>query len=67
MTIAEALSAELARQGVSLNELAKRAGMRPASAHDVLSGTTANPGILTVGKLLAALGKTLSWPDRRTQ
>lgn len=66
MTIAEALSAELLRQGVSLNELAERAGVRPASAYDVLSGKTANPGILTLTKLLAPLGKSLAWLERQT-
>ena len=66
MTISEALSAERERQGISVYELAKRSGMSAGRAHAILDGTTSNPGILTVMKLLAALGKSLAWLERQT-
>lgn len=31
----------------------------------ILDGTTANPGILTVRKVLASLGKSLAWLERQ--
>lgn len=61
MTLSEALSAERVRQGVSVNDLAKRADVPYSRAHGVLSGKTPNPGILTVTKIVAALGKSLAW------
>lgn len=67
MTISEALSAERERQGMSVYELAKRSGMSAGRAHAILDGTTGNPGVLTLAKLLAALGKTLTWLDRQTR
>lgn len=65
MTVAQALTAELARQGISLNELARRADVSPSRVHSILAGTTPNPGILTVAAVLAALGKSLTWLDRQ--
>lgn len=61
MTIAAILTAELERQAISLNELARRADLSPGRIHAILSGETPNPGILTVLTILAALGKTLRW------
>ncbi len=65
MTIAEALEAERASLGLSINELAKRAEVRYSVCHDILAGATRNPGILTVAKLLAALDQSLPWLDRQ--
>lgn len=62
--IARVLKAEMDRQEVGFNELARRADLRPASVHDILSGKTPNPGILTVIAILNALGKSLAWLDR---
>ena len=67
VTLAEALDAERVRLGLSVNELAKRAGMRPAAVHDLTTGKTSNPGIATVEKVLAVLGKNLAWLERKTK
>ena len=65
MTISEALSAEQKRQGVSVYELAKRSEMSAGRVHGILTGATPNPGVLTVGRLLAAMGKSLAWLERQ--
>jgi putative transcriptional regulator len=65
MTIAEALSAEVERQGVTVYRLAKLTGMSAGRVHGILTGGTVNPGILTVRKLLDALGKSLAWLERK--
>jgi len=62
--IARALRAEMEKQELGFNELARRAGLRPSLVHQVLTGTTPNPGILTVLAILEALGKSLAWLDR---
>ena len=64
VTIAEILSAERVRQGRSTNELAARSGMSAGRLHGILTGSTPNPGVLTVVKVLDALGKSLSWLGR---
>lgn len=65
MTIAEALSAEVERQGVSVYELAKRSKLSAGRIHSILDGSTPNPGILTVRRLLDAMGKSLGWLERK--
>jgi transcriptional regulator with XRE-family HTH domain len=50
-----------------VNELAKRAGMSAGRVHGILTGATPNPGVLTVQKVLAALGKSLAWLERKTR
>lgn len=67
MTIAEALTAELARQGVTVYKLAKASEMPASRVHDILNGVTGNPGVLTLQRLLAALGKSLAWLERQTK
>lgn len=64
MTLAEILAAELARSGVSLNELARNAEQSPGRVHAILSGETKSPGILTVKAIVDAMGRTLAWLDR---
>ncbi len=64
MTIAKAMTAERERQGVSLYRLAQLAGTSASRVQSVLDGSTANPGILTVSAILAAMGKTLGWLER---
>lgn len=66
MTIAEALTAERERQGLSLYKLAQSSGMSAGRVKSILDGDTENPGIVTVGKLLAAMGKSLTWLDKQT-
>ena len=66
-TLAAALDAERERQGLTVYRLAKDSGMSAGRLHAILDGTTANPGILTVGAVLSALGKSLTWLDRETR
>lgn len=61
MTLSEALTAERERQNLTPYELAKRCGMSAARLTDILTGATANPGLLTVCRVLAALGRDLKW------
>lgn len=58
------LEMERERQGLSVYELAKRSEMSAGRVHDILDGTTANPGILTLARVLAALGRNLAWLER---
>ncbi len=37
-------------------EIASKADITPAKLSDILTGKTENPGILTVGRILAAIG-----------
>jgi transcriptional regulator with XRE-family HTH domain len=64
MTLAEALTAERERQGLSLYKLALDAGTSAARVKSILDGETVNPGILTVRAILAAMGKSLAWLER---
>lgn len=70
MTLAQALDAERQRQELSVYALAKAAGMSPGRMTAILSDDPSptgnpNPGILTVLRVLAALGKSLTWLDRQ--
>jgi transcriptional regulator with XRE-family HTH domain len=47
--------------GRTRNEIAAAAGMSPAQLSQVLTGHRADPSITTVGRILAAVGK--SWSD----
>lgn len=67
MTIAQALTAERERQGVSLYKLAQDAGTSAARVKSILDGKTVNPGILTVGNILSAMGKSLAWLEKQTR
>jgi DNA-binding phage protein len=53
--ILSAIIAEKAGKA-TLDELADRADMPRAKLSEILSGKTTNPGILTVGRILAAVG-----------
>ena len=61
MSLARVLDAERKRQDLSVYRLAKSAGMSAGRLHDILDGTTANPGILTVAAVLAGLGQSMAW------
>ena len=63
--IARVLRAEMERQEMSFNELARRSKLPPSRVHGVLTGTTPNPGILTVQAIAVALGKDLAWLGRQ--
>lgn len=64
-TLAEVLSAERDRQGLTTNAVAVRAGMSAGQATRLFGGETVNPGIETVGKVLEVLGKDLKWLQRQ--
>lgn len=64
MTVVQALTAEIERQNLSLNELSVKAEVAYSRMHDIVHGKTLNPGFLTVHKILIALGKSLTWLDR---
>lgn len=65
MTLAQSLNAEMVRQGLSYNELGRQCGLSAGRTHAILTGINANPGILTVLKILGALNKSLAWLDRQ--
>lgn len=70
MTLAEILTAERDRLGLTNSELARRASegtWMPSQVQRILTGTTPNPGILTVRALLAALGRDLKWLARKLE
>lgn len=62
--IADVLRREMEKQGMSFNGLAKKAELNHSAVHQILTGATPNPGILTIDAILAALGKSLAWLDR---
>ena len=66
-TIAQALTAERERQGLSLYKLAKDAGTSASRVKSILDGQTPNPGLLTVAAILRAMGKSLSWLEKHTR
>lgn len=64
-TIHAALDAERQAQGLSYAEVARRGGLKPSTAYDILTGRRPDPQASTLGALLAALGVTWGWLDRR--
>lgn len=64
MRLGEILDRERERQGLSINALARAAGMSPGRVQEVLKGGTPDPQFSTVVKLLGALGKSLAWLGR---
>ncbi len=67
MTIAAALDAERLRQAWTINALAIASGMSASRMTAILDGTTPNPGILTVQRVLVSLGKSLAWLERQSR
>ncbi len=65
MTFDAALDAE--RQGLTINALAIASGMSASRMTAILDGTTPNPGILTLQRVLASLGKSLAWLEKATR
>jgi DNA-binding phage protein len=56
MNLAERLQALLARHAVTPNAVAERAGMERMQVYRIVNGTTPNPGILTVRRIVEAAG-----------
>lgn len=65
MTLSQALTAERERQGRTILTVALAAGVPPSRAHGVFTGTTPDPRFSTVAKLLAALGKSFGWLEKK--
>lgn len=55
------LRALIAARGLSVSEAARRAGMPQPNLARLLAGDRPNPGVLTVGRVLAAIAAT--WAD----
>lgn len=50
----------LDRQGFSVAEVARDAGMAKQQLHVILSGKNPNPGILTITRIVEAAGGTMT-------
>lgn len=62
MKVGKIIDRERKAQGLSYSDLAKAAGMYPGGRlTEICNGTTVNPGIYTVVRVLEALGKDLAW------
>lgn len=59
MTLSDRLRALLDRKGYSLADAADVAGMSRQQVHSIVSGKVPNPGILTVKRLVEAVGGTM--------
>jgi transcriptional regulator with XRE-family HTH domain len=53
------LQALLARQGFSISEAARQAGMQKQACWLIVTGRNANPGVETVRRIVEAVGATL--------
>lgn len=60
MTLSERLHRLLDERGCSIAEAAKLAGMESQQAWRIVTGKTTNPGILTVQRLVEAIGGTIA-------
>lgn len=65
MTIAAILDAERDRLGWTIYRLAKSAEMPANTVTRILDGTTIDPAIGRVIALVNAMGRTLTWLDRK--
>jgi transcriptional regulator with XRE-family HTH domain len=59
MTLAERLQRLIASKGLSVSGVAETAGMERQQVHRIVAGKVANPGILTVQRIVEAAGSTL--------
>ncbi len=48
------------KRGISINALAKMAGMKQSTLDNIVRGITKNPGVRTLHKIALAFGMTLS-------
>lgn len=60
MTLAERLQRTLDARGCSIAEAARLAGMERQQVWRIVRGETPNPGILTVERLVSAIGSTMA-------
>lgn len=59
-TLSSRLSALLRRHGLSMAEVAHSAGMSKQQVHEIVSGKVANPGVLTITRIVEAAGATMA-------
>jgi len=59
MTLAERLQRLIASKDLSISGVAETAGMERQQVHRIVAGKVANPGILTVQRIVEAAGSTL--------
>jgi transcriptional regulator with XRE-family HTH domain len=57
--LAARLQALLARQGFSISEAARQAGMQKQATWLIVTGRNKNPGVETVRKIVEAVGATM--------
>lgn len=60
MTLAERLQRLLAAKGLSISGVAETAGMERQQVHRIVTGKVANPGVLTVQRIVEAAGGTMA-------
>ncbi len=48
------------KRGISINALAKMAGMKQSTLDNIVRGITKNPGVKTIHKIALAFGMTLA-------
>jgi transcriptional regulator with XRE-family HTH domain len=59
MTLAERLQRMLARHQITQADVAKAAGMNRQQVHRIVMGTVANPNVVTLQRIVEAMGGTL--------
>lgn len=59
MTIAQRLQRLLDDRGCNISETARLAGMEKQQVWRIISGQNANPGVLTVQRIVEAIGGTM--------
>jgi hypothetical protein len=57
----DVLAPEAARQELSMYRVARLAGLRDATVHDLFNGKTTGPGLPVLLRVLGALGRNLAW------
>jgi transcriptional regulator with XRE-family HTH domain len=60
MTLSDRLRRMLDNRGVSISEAARLAGLEKQQAWRIVTGQNANPGVLTVTRLVEAVGGTMA-------
>ncbi len=64
MTLADVITAEASRQGLTIRELAARSDLSHSRLHELMRGQT-DPRWSAVTAVLAGLGRSLTWLDRQ--
>lgn len=59
MTISDRLQRLLVVKGFSISGVAETAGMERQQVHRIVTGKVANPGVLTVQRIVEAAGATM--------